>query len=184
MMEEYTIAYAKVGSECTEDSLITPLSSACTKGELDCNGSRNTCPCEDKKITTGELCLGSIRSNSSDIGWYHWTCTPDRIIRDIKSEYSRPEDMDGYSDLEEEDMERIKRAWKYDHILEIEKPEPYMKQQPRKEEDQVVAESEEMHSNMQDQNDSRQKKQHNHQSSKTVSSVHSTTTSKVFHSLF
>ncbi|OBZ82481.1 hypothetical protein A0J61_09468 [Choanephora cucurbitarum] len=149
------------------------------KDELKCIGSRDICPAKDKNIGEGELCLGILGSNSGQIRWYHWTCTTDKIIRDFKSKYDKPEDMEGYSELEEEDKERIMRAWRQGGILDIEKPEPYLIKQ-EKNEDQVVLESKARRTSIQQNKEHGgfKKKKDTYVSPKKAATVHSTSVPK------
>ncbi|KAI8328091.1 hypothetical protein EDC96DRAFT_612588 [Choanephora cucurbitarum] len=145
------------------------------KDELKCIGSRDTCPAKDKNIGEGEICLGILGSSSGQIRWYHWTCTTDKIIRDFRSKYDKPEDMEGYSELEEEDKERIMRAWRQGGILDIEKPEPYLIKQ-EKDEDQVVLEGKTRRTSIQKNKEhgGSKKKKDTYVSPKKAATVHNT----------
>jgi len=80
-----------------------------------CKGAK---PCAGTPIPKGAMRVGTIvdfRGNTS-FAWRHWGCTTPRIITNMKEKFSNPDDLDGFEDLNDEDKERVRRAWDQGHV--------------------------------------------------------------------
>lgn len=54
--------------------------------------------------------------------WRHWGCTTPKIIGNMQAKFSDPEELDGFDDLQEEDQERVRRAWTEGHVADDDIP--------------------------------------------------------------
>ncbi|OSD02708.1 zf-PARP-domain-containing protein [Trametes coccinea BRFM310] len=87
-----------------------------------CTGPK---PCKGTKIEKGELRFGSLvdfRGNTS-FQWRHWGCVTPKIINNMKDKLGEVEELDGFEELEEEDQERVKKAWEEGHVAPEDVPE-------------------------------------------------------------
>lgn len=87
-----------------------------------CKGPR---PCAGSTIDKGELRVGSMvdfRGNTS-FAWRHWGCTTEKIISNMKNQFSESSELDGYEDLKPEDKQKVDTAWKSGHVAEEDIPQ-------------------------------------------------------------
>ncbi|KAI8059033.1 uncharacterized protein B0P05DRAFT_273729 [Gilbertella persicaria] len=145
-----------------------------------CSGPRKICPVEDRSIAVslvlfnsqvlirthqkkGELRLGVEVSNIHGVSWRHWVCITDRVVENMKAAHEDVNELQGYSNLREEDQERIQRAWKLGKIPDLEKPEFFMEKKDKIETQEALdAEAEEEAEDMSDQDEGKvtSKKRH------------------------
>ncbi|KAI9464225.1 hypothetical protein HD554DRAFT_1991603, partial [Boletus coccyginus] len=76
-------------------------------------------------IPKGALRMGSVVDikGNTNFAWRHWGCTTPRIITNMKAKFASPEDLDGFEDLNEEDQERVRRAWEEGRVADEDIPE-------------------------------------------------------------
>ncbi|KAI0674578.1 poly polymerase and DNA-ligase Zn-finger region-domain-containing protein [Trametes maxima] len=97
-----------------------------------CNGPK---PCKGTSIGKGELRFGSVvdfRGNTS-FSWRHWGCVTPKIITNMKNSFDEADELDGFDDLNDEDQDRVKKAWEEGHVASDDVPESARK--PEGEED-------------------------------------------------
>ncbi|KAI8575471.1 hypothetical protein K450DRAFT_261618 [Umbelopsis ramanniana AG] len=94
-------------------------------GRSKCKGPKKTCQSEDRSIKSGDLRLGSEIEGGqfTGVAWRHWKCTTPKVLENLQSLDSVEEDLIGFSDLHEEDQERVKTALEEGHVSESEEPE-------------------------------------------------------------
>ncbi|CAO3670842.1 unnamed protein product [Umbelopsis ramanniana] len=94
-------------------------------GRSKCKGPKKTCPSEDRSIKSGDLRLGSEIEGGqfTGVAWRHWKCTTPKVLENLKSLDDVEEDLIGFSELHEEDQERVKAALEEGHVSESEEPE-------------------------------------------------------------
>lgn len=90
-------------------------------GRAKCKGPKKTCPSEDRSIKGGDLRLGSeIESTGfTGVAWRHWKCTTPKVLEHL-SGLDSLEDLVGFSELHEEDQERVRKAVEEGHVSETE----------------------------------------------------------------
>ncbi|KAM3579512.1 hypothetical protein VKS41_007969 [Umbelopsis sp. WA50703] len=90
-----------------------------------CKGPKKTCPVEDRKIQGGELRLGSEIEGEgyTGVAWRHWKCTTPKVLQNLAALENIEEDLIGFTELHDEDQERVKTALEEGHVSESEEPE-------------------------------------------------------------
>ena len=48
----------------------------------------------------------------------HWGCVPAPLVAQLKSSYKKPSEVAGYSDLQDDERDKVQRAWDADEIPE------------------------------------------------------------------
>ncbi|EPS95078.1 hypothetical protein FOMPIDRAFT_1038644 [Fomitopsis schrenkii] len=79
-------------------------------GRSKCNGPK---PCKGTPIGKGELRFGSLvdfRGNTS-FSWRHWGCVTTKILSNMKNSFDEADELDGFEDLNDDDQEKIRKAW-------------------------------------------------------------------------
>jgi len=110
-------------------------------GRAKCKGPKKTCPSPYRDIQSGELRLGSEIESTGFTGtaWRHWKCTTAKVLENLATLDNIEEDMVGFSELHDEDKERVKKAIEEGQVSETEgndekeekKAEPKAKAKPR-----------------------------------------------------
>ncbi|KAH9849562.1 hypothetical protein C2E23DRAFT_352102 [Lenzites betulinus] len=93
-----------------------------SSGRSKCNGPK---PCKGTPIGKGELRFGSLvdfRGNTN-FSWRHWGCVTTKIISNMKNSFDEADELDGFDDLNDEDQDRIKKAWEEGHVAAEDVPE-------------------------------------------------------------
>ncbi|KAI0694521.1 poly polymerase and DNA-ligase Zn-finger region-domain-containing protein [Cytidiella melzeri] len=88
-----------------------------TSGRAKCKGG-----C-DEPIVKDYLRLGlegEFRGNKA-YSYQHFGCVPDGVIAKLKKSYAQPTEIEGYSDLQDADKEKVQRAWDEGAIPEDDK---------------------------------------------------------------
>jgi hypothetical protein len=55
--------------------------------------------------------------------WRHWGCVTSKIISNMKVQFEDPADLDGFEDLNDDDQERIRKAYEDGHVADEDVPE-------------------------------------------------------------
>ncbi|TFK80952.1 zf-PARP-domain-containing protein [Polyporus arcularius HHB13444] len=84
-------------------------------GRSKCSGPT---PCKGTTIERGELRFGSLVNikGITCFQWRHWRCVTARILTNAKKSLNDADELDGFEDLDDEDQERIKKAWDMGHV--------------------------------------------------------------------
>lgn len=53
----------------------------------------------------------------------HWGCVTSKILSNMKNSFDEAEELDGFEDLNDEDQERVKKAWAEGHVAPEDIPE-------------------------------------------------------------
>ncbi|TRM60320.1 hypothetical protein BD626DRAFT_407541 [Schizophyllum amplum] len=86
-------------------------------------------PCKGSTISKGTLRLASVidfRGNPT-FAWRHWGCTTPKVLANIKEAFPDPSELDGYEELNDEDKERIAKAYEEGHVADEDIPETAQK---------------------------------------------------------
>ncbi|CDO71198.1 hypothetical protein BN946_scf184845.g69 [Trametes cinnabarina] len=94
--------------------------------------------CKGTKIEKGELRFGSLVDfkGNTNFSWRHWGCVTPKIISNMKEKFDEADELDGFEDLNEEDQERIKKAWEEGHVAPEDVPETARKPEGEGDEDE------------------------------------------------
>lgn len=87
-----------------------------------CKGPK---PCQGTAIAKGELKFGSLvdfKGNTS-FAWRHWGCVTEKILTNAKNSFEEADELDGFEELNEDDQEKIRKAWEEGHVAEEDVPE-------------------------------------------------------------
>ncbi|KAJ2915166.1 hypothetical protein MD484_g5246, partial [Candolleomyces efflorescens] len=70
------------------------------------------------KLEKGTFRLGSLVEfqDKSSYAWRHWGCTTPKIISNLKVQYFKPSELDGYENLRAEDQAKIVKGWQDGHV--------------------------------------------------------------------
>ncbi len=55
--------------------------------------------------------------------WRHWGCVTPKIITNMKDSFNDADELDGFDDLNDEDQDRLKKAWDDGHVAVEDVPE-------------------------------------------------------------
>ncbi|KAI0319442.1 hypothetical protein OF83DRAFT_1110333 [Amylostereum chailletii] len=93
------------------------------------NSNRAKCkgpvPCKGSTLTKGSLKIGTVVDfqGHTNFAWRHWGCTTPKIVANMKKSFDQAEDLDGFDELEDEDKERIRKAWEDGRVADEDIPE-------------------------------------------------------------
>ncbi|KAI0341288.1 zf-PARP-domain-containing protein [Trametopsis cervina] len=93
------------------------------------NSARAKCkgpkPCNGTPIGKDELRFGStvdFKGNTS-FAWRHWGCVTAKIITNMKKSFDEPDELDGFDELQEDDQEKVRKAWTDGHVADEDIPD-------------------------------------------------------------
>ncbi|KAF9240721.1 hypothetical protein BU15DRAFT_27940, partial [Melanogaster broomeanus] len=87
-----------------------------------CKGPK---PCAGTSIAKGALRLGSVtdfRGNTTYV-WRHWGCTTEKVLSNMKAQFTTADELDGFEDLNDEDKDRLRRAFDEGKVADEDIPE-------------------------------------------------------------
>ncbi|CAK5264998.1 unnamed protein product, partial [Mycena citricolor] len=87
-----------------------------------CKGQK---PCKGTPILKGSLRFGTIVDvgGNTSFAWRHWGCLTAKVLENVKKEHEEASELDGFEDLNEEDQERVTKAWEDGHVADEDIPE-------------------------------------------------------------
>ncbi|KZT68398.1 zf-PARP-domain-containing protein [Daedalea quercina L-15889] len=93
-----------------------------SSGRSKCNGPL---PCKGTAIGKGELRFGSLVDfrGAASFSWRHWGCVTSKIIANTKKTHEEADELDGFEDLEEDDKDKIRKAWEDGQVADEDIPE-------------------------------------------------------------
>lgn len=98
-------------------------------GSVRWSTSRETHRCTSAHVAGGPL-LTRVCSS-----WRHWGCVTPKIINNMKAQFESADELDGFEDLNDEDQERIRKAWEDGHVADEDIPETARKPDAGEDED-------------------------------------------------
>lgn len=76
-----------------------------------------------------------LTSGSLHSAWRHWGCATTKVFTNMKKSIEEAEDLDGFDDLNDEDKEKIRKAWEVGHVADEDIPDTARKTDDAGEED-------------------------------------------------
>ena len=55
--------------------------------------------------------------------WRHWGCVTAKIITNMKNSFNDADELDGFDDLQDDDQDRVKKAWEDGRVAAEDVPE-------------------------------------------------------------
>lgn len=100
-----------------------------------CKGPK---PCAGSVISKGTMRFGTTVEfqGKQSFAWRHWGCVTKKVLSNVKEQFEKASEVDGYEDMKPEDQAKVDKAWEDGQVADEDIPETARKAEGEPEEEE------------------------------------------------
>ncbi|KAK0211509.1 zf-PARP-domain-containing protein [Armillaria fumosa] len=100
-----------------------------------CKGPK---PCAGGVISKGTMRFGTTVEfqGKQSFAWRHWGCVTKKVLSNVKEQFEKASEVDGYDDMKPEDQAKVDKAWEDGQVADEDIPETARKAEGEPEEEE------------------------------------------------